>query len=74
PYDLIVDGKLRDLGDKKYLISPLDLAAYELVPELLDLVACLKIEGRLKTPEYVAATTKIYRKAVDDAAAKFSRE
>ena len=74
PYDLIVDGKVRELGDKKYLISPLDLAAYELVPELLDLVSCLKIEGRLKTPEYVAATTRTYRKAVDDAAAKFSRD
>ena len=74
PYDLIVDGKTRDLGDKKYLISPLDLAAYELVPELMGLVSCLKIEGRLKTPEYVAATTRTYRKAVDDAAAKFSRE
>ena len=74
PYDLIVDGKVRDLGDKKYLISPLDLAAYELVPELLGLVSCLKIEGRLKTPEYVAATTRTYRKAVDDAAAKFSRD
>jgi len=74
PYDLLVDGKVRDLGDKKYLISPLDLAAYELIPELLDLVSGLKIEGRLKTPEYVAATTRTYRKAVDDAAAKFSRE
>src|SRR5262245_12913958 len=74
PYDLIVDGKVRDLGDKKYLISPLDLAAYELVPELMGLVSCLKTEGRLKTPEYVAATTRTYRKAVDDAAAKFSRE
>src|SRR6185295_18825006 len=74
PYELVVDGKARELGDKKYLISPLDLAAYELVPELLDLVSCLKIEGRLKTPEYVAATTRTYRKAVDDTAAKFSRE
>ena len=74
PYDLIVDGQVRDLGDQKYLISPQDLAAYELVPELMGLVSCLKIEGRLKTPEYVAATTRAYRKAVDDAAAKFSRE
>jgi U32 family peptidase len=74
PYDLIVDGKVKELGDKKYLISPLDLAAYELVPELMGLVSCLKIEGRLKTPEYVAATTKTYRKAVDEASAKFSRD
>ncbi|MBV8879309.1 MAG: U32 family peptidase, partial [Planctomycetaceae bacterium] len=74
PYDLIVDGQVRDLGDQKYLISPQDLAAYELVPELMGLVSCLKIEGRLKTPEYVAATTRAYRKAVDEAAARFSRE
>lgn len=74
PYELIVDGKAKDLGDKKYLISPLDLAAYEIVPDLMDLVSCLKIEGRLKTPEYVAATTRTYRKAVDDTAARFSRD
>ena len=74
PYSLVVDGENRDLGDQKYLISPQDLAAYELVPELLGLVSCLKIEGRLKTPEYVAATTRAYRKAVDDAGARFSRE
>jgi len=74
PYELLVDGSVRDLGDQKYLLSPQDLAAYELVPELLGLVSGLKIEGRLKTPEYVAATTRAYRKAVDDAAAKFSRD
>jgi putative protease len=73
PYELVVDGARRELGERKYLISPQDLAAYELVPELLDLVAALKIEGRLKTPEYVAATTRAYRKAVDQAAARFSR-
>jgi len=74
PYELIVDGEKRELGDQKYLISPQDLAAYELVPDLMGLVSCLKIEGRLKTPEYVAATTRAYRKAVDDAAARFSRD
>ncbi|HLY09169.1 MAG TPA: U32 family peptidase [Planctomycetota bacterium] len=74
PYDLVVDGQVRDLGDQKYLISPQDLAAYELVPDLMGLVSCLKIEGRLKTPEYVAATTRAYRKAVDQAAATFSRD
>jgi putative protease len=74
PYELVVDGKTKDLGDRKYLISPLDLAAYELVPDLMGLVSCLKIEGRLKTPEYVAATTRTYRKAVDETAARFSRD
>lgn len=38
----------------------------ELVPELMQAgVACFKIEGRLKGPEYVALTTFAYRRAVD---------
>lgn len=68
PYDLIVDGSPRDLGDKAYLLSPQDLAAYDLVGELAALgVACLKIEGRLKSAHYVAATTQTYRAALDAA-------
>lgn len=68
PYGLIVDGIIRELGDVQYLLSPQDLAAIELVPELiLAGVGCLKIEGRLKGPEYVAATTQLYRRAVDAA-------
>ena len=40
--------------------------AVELVPELMQAgVACFKIEGRLKGPEYVALTTSAYRRAVD---------
>jgi U32 family peptidase len=67
PYDLIADGKQVDLGDRKYLLSPQDLAGLEVLPELARLgVASLKIEGRLKTPEYVANITRIYRKALDE--------
>lgn len=67
-YDLISDGELIDLGEMKYLLSPQDLAAYELTPELLDAGVCsLKIEGRLKTPEYVANITRHYRQAIDAA-------
>jgi hypothetical protein len=52
----------------KYLLSPQDLMALDLVPELLRAgVSCLKIEGRLKGPEYVALTTAMYRRAVDAA-------
>ena len=62
PYELVVDGVVRDLGDRAYLLSPEDLEASALVPELARLgVASLKIEGRLKGPEYVAATTRLYR-------------
>jgi putative protease len=68
PYELVVDGRLRELGDLSYLLSPQDLEASALVPELCALgVSSLKIEGRLKGPEYVAATTALYRKAVDAA-------
>jgi len=74
PYDLHVDGQRKDLGDKRYLISPQDLAAFDIIPQLFGQVVSLKIEGRLKSAEYVAATTRAYRKAVDDAEAKFSRE
>jgi U32 family peptidase len=66
PYELVVDGELRDLGDRAYLLSPQDLEASAAVPRLIELgVRSFKIEGRLKGPEYVAATTRLYRQAVD---------
>ena len=66
PYDLISDGKPVPLGDRKYLLSPQDLAGLEVLPELIRAgVASLKIEGRLKSPEYVANITRIYRQALD---------
>jgi putative protease len=68
PYELIVDGKAVELGDKAYLLSPQDLAAYDLVGDLSKLgVTSLKIEGRLKSAHYVAATTQTYRAAIDAA-------
>ncbi len=69
PYELIADGKPVALGDRKYLLSPQDLAGLELLPELVRLgIASLKIEGRLKSPEYVASITRIYRRALDELA------
>ena len=68
PYEIVCDGEVRDLADIQYLLSPQDLAAYDLVPGLIELgVASLKIEGRLKTPEYVANITRHYRQAIDAA-------
>ena len=70
PYELICDGEQVDLGEQKYLLSPQDLAAYNLVPELIAAGVCsFKIEGRLKTPEYVANITRHYREAIDTAMA-----
>jgi putative protease len=66
PYDLVSDGKLVDLGDRRYLLSPQDLSGLDLLPELAQAgVASLKIEGRLKAPEYVANITRAYREALD---------
>jgi U32 family peptidase len=68
PYDLIVDGQVRDLRDVKYLLSPQDLMGANQIEELVDAgVSCFKIEGRLKGAEYVALTTRTYRQAVDAA-------
>jgi U32 family peptidase len=68
PSQIVCDGRLVDLDDVQYLLSPQDLAAYDLIPRLVELgVASLKIEGRLKTPEYVANITHHYRTAIDHA-------
>jgi U32 family peptidase len=70
PYEIVVDGVTRDLAAVRYLLSPQDLAAVDLVPELVRAgVKSFKIEGRLKSPEYVSAVTRVYRKALDAAMA-----
>lgn len=69
PYTLI-DEKDNDLLKGKagqYLLSPKDLNTLELLPELLAAgVYSLKIEGRMKKPEYVAVAVSTYRQAVDN--------
>ncbi|NQY32451.1 MAG: U32 family peptidase [Coraliomargarita sp.] len=68
PYELYSDGEKLDLGSQRYLLSPQDLAGLDAMDGIIDAgVASLKIEGRLKAPEYVAAVTGTYRKALDAA-------
>lgn len=68
PYELIIDGELKEMGEHRYLLSPQDLAAVDLIPDLVKAgVKSFKIEGRLKSPEYVTAVTRVYRKALDAA-------
>lgn len=70
PYDLVVDGETRDVGDLKYVLSPKDLCAFEDIGDLIGIgIVSLKIEGRLKSPQYVAATVRSYRDAIDQALA-----
>ncbi|MEM9927904.1 MAG: U32 family peptidase [Cyanobacteria bacterium P01_D01_bin.50] len=74
-YELISDGEIVDLGVRKYLLSPQDLAGIDVLPDLIKSgVSCLKIEGRLKSPEYVANVTKVYREALDRLGDKGTRE
>jgi U32 family peptidase len=66
PYELVADGNTVALGDRRYLLSPQDLVGVEVLPELIQAgVTSLKIEGRLKSPTYVANITRIYREAID---------
>ena len=66
PYDLIVDGEHRDLGDVRYLLSPKDLAGFRAVPGLIEAgVHTLKIEGRQKSASYVATSVHGMRQWVD---------
>ncbi len=68
PYELLVDGQIKPLGDARYLLSPGDLFALHQLPEIVQIgVAALKIEGRYKDADYVALTTAAYRRAVDEA-------
>ncbi len=49
-----------------YLLSTKDLSTIDMVSALIKSgVSSLKIEGRLKRPEYVAIVTRIYRRAID---------
>lgn len=51
-----------------YLLSPKDICTLEILPEILQAgVFSLKIEGRMKRPEYTAGVVRIYRKYLDEA-------
>src|SRR5712691_3022166 len=68
PYEMVVDGSVEPLADARYLLSPGDLYALRQIPEIVAAgIAALKIEGRYKDADYVALTTRAYRKAVDEA-------
>ena len=66
PYRIFVDGKEWKDPKARYLFSTRDLCALPKLEELREIgVESLKVEGRLKSPEYVAAVSHAYRKALD---------
>lgn len=68
PYKLLENDNIIDSG---YLLNTRDLCGLDYLPNLINSgVKCLKIEGRMKSPEYVATVTRIYRKYLDLAYSK----
>ncbi len=70
PYELYeINGKaLRRISGKteKYLLSPKDMCTLDILPDILKAgVYSLKIEGRMKKPEYVAGVVSAYRSYID---------
>ncbi len=67
PYDVIFDEKdSKAVKSNQYPLSPADLCTLSIIPDILESgVYSLKIEGRMKKPEYVAIVTSMYRKYVD---------
>lgn len=64
PYELVQNGN--ETIDKGFLLSTKDLCGLDYIPFLINAgVTSFKIEGRMKTPEYVATVTRIYRKYID---------
>lgn len=64
-YQLLKDGKT--LPERyPFLLSPKDMMTIEHIDSLIEAcVSSLKIEGRMKRPEYVASVTRAYRQAID---------
>lgn len=63
PYELLENDKKINSG---YLLSTRDLCGLDYIPFFAKAgVSCLKIEGRMKSSEYVATVTRIYRKYID---------
>ncbi|MCI2200708.1 peptidase U32 family protein, partial [Clostridium sp.] len=64
PYSIVKE--MDDSSKKGYLLSPKDMCTIENIGDILRTGACsLKIEGRMKRPEYVAGVVREYRKAID---------
>lgn len=65
PYELYDDKKIKTEG--KYLLSTKELCLVNNIKDILDAnIDSLKIEGRMKSPEYVGYVTKVYRRLIDE--------
>lgn len=61
-----IDGECEFLLGEDYVLSAKDLCAISFLDELIDSgIDAFKIEGRMRSPEYVGVVTEVYRKAMD---------
>jgi putative protease len=66
PWEVYAEGKRLNGAGTAYPLNTRDMCAIELLPDILDAgVFSLKIEGRMKRPEYTAGVVGIYRKYLD---------
>lgn len=66
PYEVYENGKKLNGPNTAYPLNTKDMCTVELLPEILDAGVCsLKIEGRMKKPEYTAGVVSVYRKYLD---------
>ncbi len=72
PYTLIRESDGKEI--KGYLLSPKDTCMIENVEDLIKSgTSSLKVEGRMKRPEYVAGVTESYREAIDNVYNKMNK-
>ena len=66
-YDLINDGKILNPEGDYFAMSSKDLCAIRAIPRLMDIgVNSFKIEGRMKSINYIATVVNTYRKLIDE--------
>ena len=66
PYGVCENGKKINSEKNQFALSPKDMCTIEILPEIIRAgVTSLKIEGRMKRPEYTAGVVRIYRKYLD---------
>ena len=66
PYDAILPNNKVSSQNEKYLLSTKDMCTIDILPDIIKSgVYSLKIEGRMKSPEYVSGVVEIYRKYLD---------
>jgi putative protease len=61
-----IDNEFEFILGKDYLLSPKDLCTIEFIDELIDSgIQVFKIEGRMRSKEYIKEVTSVYREAID---------